>query len=436
MKFFTLFILTINLYATLQTIQVFDKLTLKPIKGAIISNEADKVFSDENGKATIYKKKRNLYIKAAGYKQVDINATQNLVLLEPFTSKALYVSFWAAGSKRKMNQIINLAKKTEINTVIIDVKNEFGNISYKTNVKLAQEIGAHKQRTVYHMDRLVKRLKKANLYVIARIVVFKDNRLAKNKPEYSLKDLDTNQTWRNNEKLAWVDPFEEKVYDYVTDVAVDAASKGFDEINFDYVRFPLKKNLSYKKNRNQKNRIQAVSDFLEMANKKLMKYNVYTSADTYGYVCWNTHDTNIGHTIGSLAKHVDYIAPMLYPSGFSRGVLGYKNPTDHPYEIINISLKQALNKSNISPLRLRPWIQSFKDYAFDRKFFRSREIGAQIKGAEDAGASGWLIWNPSSRFSSRGLQDVKNKYPVLIKSKYKINDFCRRIDFPKEVSIP
>lgn len=416
MRIFILFFLCVDLFASLQHLQILDKTTLLPIKNAIVSNQTGSVLSNEDGQATVEKVKNKIYIKAYGYKQQSIPTTVNTVFMEPFTPKALYVSFWAAGSSKYMNRIFDLAKKTEINTVIVDIKNEYGKLIYKTDVALAKEIGAHDERTIRNIKAFIQNLKAHDLYVIGRVVVFKDETLAKRREAFALKDAN-GTIWRNNEKLAWVDPFETKVHDYVAHIAADAASKGFDEINFDYVRFPLRKNLSYQKNLNQKNRVEAISDFLITANKALKPYNVYTSVDTYGYVCWNNNDTNIGHTIESLSKYADYIAPMLYPSGFGVGILGYQDPTEHPYEIINASINEALTKSDISASRFRPWLQSFKDYGFDRKFFRSKEVSAQIKGAEHADCSGWMLWNPSSRFSSRGLQDTRSAYPTLPKFK-------------------
>jgi hypothetical protein len=412
MRIFILFFLCADLFASLHHLQILDKQTLLPIKNAIVSNQACSVLSNKDGQAIVEDLNKNIYIKAYGYKQQSISKSVNTVFMEPFQPKALYVSFWAAGSSKYMNRIFELAKTTEINTVILDIKNEYGKLIYKTDVPLAKEIGAHNERTIRDIKAFIQKLKAHDLYVIGRVVVFKDEALAKARESFALKDAN-GTIWINNEKLAWVDPFETQVHDYVAKIAADAASKGFDEINFDYVRFPLRKHLSYQKKLNQKNRVQAISDFLTTANKALQPYNVYTSVDTYGYVCWNDNDTNIGHTIESLSKHADYIAPMLYPSGFGVGILGYKDPTDHPYEIINASINEALNKSNVSASRFRPWLQSFKDYGFDRKFFRSKEVSEQIKGAEHAACSGWMLWNPSSRFSSRGLQDTRSPYPIL-----------------------
>ncbi len=412
MKFLLSLLLTLELFATPKNLYILDANTFDPIVGAMISDQNISIKSDEKGAVHISTSKQTLFVKACGYKQKNIDADAKTVFLEPFTSKALYVSFWAAGSSKYMRRILELARTTEINTVIVDVKNEFGDLSYTTDVKLAKEIGAHKERSIRDIDKFIKVLKDEGLYVIARIVVFKDDRFARSFNEYALKQPN-GTVWRNREKLAWVDPFEEKVHDYVSDIALDAASHGFDEINFDYVRFPLKEGLLYSDVLNKKNRINAISNFLDKANDKLRMYNVYTSVDTYGYACWNKGDTNIGHTVQSLSAHADYIAPMLYPSGFGVGILGYENPTDHNYEIINASIKEGLKRADISPKRFRPWLQSFKDYGFDRKFFRSKEISEQIKGAEHASCSGWMLWNPSSRFSSKGLQDIRLPYPVL-----------------------
>jgi len=426
MKHLFLLLLTINIFAYIDDIYILDAKSMEPINGAIVSDQNCSVTTNARGVASFKSDKKTLFVKAYGYRQKNIKAGTRTVLLEPFTSKALYVSFWAAGSKKYMQRIHKLIDETEINTVIVDVKNEFGNLSYKTDVALAEKIGAHRERTIYDIDDFIQKLKQKNLYVVARIVVFKDDRFARSFNEYALKDSN-NSVWRNREKLAWVSPFEPKVHEYVSDIAKDAASHGFDEINFDYVRFPLKKGLTYTKKLNQKNRINAISTFLAKANEKLRSYNVYTSVDTYGYVCWNKSDTNIGHTIKSLSEHVDYISPMLYPSGFGSGIMGYKNPTDHNYKIINESIKEGLKRADVPAVRFKPWLQSFKDYGFDRKFFRSKEVSEQIKGAEHAACSGWLLWNPSSRFSSKGLQDPTLPYPILPKFKEAKNlTYCFR----------
>lgn len=412
MRFLLFLSISFSLFASTHSIRILDKETLLPIENATISGQFGTFTSDTQGCAVLDTAEKELFIKACGYRQQNIDPAAKTVFLQPFVPKALYLSFWAASSEKRLNRILELAEKTEINTVIVDVKNEYGDLLYKSRVARAEKIGAHKNRTVYNIEKFIALLKQKNLYIIGRVVVFKDERLAQNRHDLALKDAN-GTIWRNHEKLAWVDPFETEVHQYVSAIAADAASIGFDEINFDYVRFPLRRGLSYREKLNQKNRVNAISEFLKTANEALRPYNVYTSVDTYGYVCWNDNDTNIGHTVSSLAKHCDYIAPMLYPSGFGAGILGFKDPTDHPYEIINASINEALKKADVAASRFRPWLQSFKDYGFDRKSFRSKEVSEQIKGAQDALCSGWMLWNPSSRFTAQGLQDSTAPYPVL-----------------------
>lgn len=416
MKFIFFILITVELFALDQLITVFNAHTMQPIEGARINNSHCSVLSDKEGKARLNNTTEKVFVRAYGFKQQSISPLTTTVFLVPIKPKALYVSFWAAGSKKYMRRILALAKATEINSVIVDVKNEFGLTSYRTKVPLAKAMNTAEQRTIRDIDGFIKELKSHDLYVIGRVVVFKDDLFARYKEEYALKDIN-GTVWRNREKLAWLDPYEKNVHAYVASIAADAASHGFDEINFDYVRFPLKEGLVYQKPHTQANRIEAITDFLKTANEKLRPYNVYTSVDTYGYVCWNKGDTGIGHTIKSLSSQSDYIAPMLYPSGFGSGIMGFKDPTDHPYEIINESILAGLNQADIQPVRFRPWLQSFKDYGFDRKFFRSKEISEQIQGAQDASCSGWMLWNPSSRFKAHGLKDTLLPYPILPKSK-------------------
>ena len=135
----------------------------------------------------------------------------------------------------------------------------------------------------------------------------------------------------------------------------------------------------------------------------MLPYNVYVSADIFGYVCWNKNDTGIGQRLELVAPDVDYMAPMLYPSGFQFGIPGYVDPVAHPYEIIHASLENAQARLKISPLRFRPWLQAFKDYAFDHRKFTADAVSTQIKAAGDFGADGWMLWNPRNDYSETGL---------------------------------
>jgi hypothetical protein len=128
-------------------------------------------------------------------------------------------------------------------------------------------------------------------------------------------------------------------------------------------------------------------------------YNVFVSIDIFGYVCWNPGDTRIGQQLERLAEVVDYISPMLYPSSFQFGIPGYRNPVQHPYEIVHRSLERALERTRVRPVRFRPWLQAFPDYAFGKRPFTGGEVRAQITAADDIGTNGWMLWNAHNRYS-------------------------------------
>ncbi len=314
----------------------------------------------------------------------------------PAKVKALYVNFAAANpNSRSFKSILKKIETTEINAVIVDIKNVKGDISYRTNVSEANQIGASKQHTIKDIHYFLSELKSKGVYTIARICVFKDTRQAKHFPHRAIK-TSNGTVWKDKHNTAWVDPYLKESQDYTLAVAEDAAKAGFNEINFDYIRFPAKVGLRYAKGNTQANRIAAIENFLKHAQARLHPYGTLISVDIFGYVTWNKTDTHIGQTVASLAKYSDYICPMLYPSGFYKGTLGYKDPTKHPYSIVKTSIIKA--HDDIEPARIRPWLQSFRDYAFTRINYTEYHIARQIHAADDANTSGWMLWNPSSRY--------------------------------------
>jgi hypothetical protein len=210
--------------------------------------------------------------------------------------------------------------------------------------------------------------------------------------------------WTDREGLAWTDPFRHEVWDYVLGVAEEAARLGFDEIQFDYLRFPDEPGLVFSKPATEANRVAAISGFLAEAARRLTPYNVFVAADVFGYVLWNANDTDIGQRLEDLAPHLDYISPMLYPSSFQYGIPGYANAVAAPHEIVNLSLRNAQKRTGLPALRFRPWLQDFRDYAFDHRVFGAAEIGAQIRAAEEIGSDGWMLWNPRNNYSAAGLR--------------------------------
>ena len=378
---------------------IVDKDTLKPISGAIISNSTYSVKSDVNGSFNIKDKEDKYFVKAYGYRPFSFSkeSKPTTIELEAITVRALYLTFWGASNNSKtMKRILHIIDTTEVNAVVVDVKNEYGSTSFWTGFKQANSYGAHKKRTNRNIAKFMKMMKDRNIYTIARIVTFKDELQASNNPDYAIKKAD-GSIWRNHDNMAWVDPFDIRSHKYAIRVAEEAAKVGYDEINFDYIRFPAKSGLVYSKENNATNRKNTLENFLKLAQKRLRKYGVFISVDTYGNICWSKDDNNIGQTVTSLAKHADYLAPMLYPSGFSRGSFHFEYPSEHPHAVIYRSVKNIRDRIDVK--RVRPWLQYFKDYAHKRRVYGEFEIKEQVRATEDINTSGWMMWSPSSKYN-------------------------------------
>lgn len=386
---------------------VIDKNTLEPLENAIISDSVKSVKSDENGTFYIESKETNYHVKAYGYRPYTFisDANTTTIGIEPIKIKALYLTFWGANIYSKTTKrILDIIENTEINALVVDVKNEYGSTSFRTSFKQANEYGAYKDRTIGSIKNFMKVMKSKNIYMIARLTVFKDELQASNNEDYAIKKED-DTIWRNHDDMAWVDPFDERSHEYTIRIAEEAAKVGFDEINFDYIRFPAKTGLKLKKESTQENRIIAIESFLDSAKGRLRKYGVFISVDTYGNICWEKDDIGIGQMVESLAKHSDYISPMLYPSGFASGSFYFEYPSEHPYEVIRRSIKNI--KPIIDSKRVRPWLQYFKDYAHTKKHYEKFEVNEQIRASDDTNTSGWMLWSPSSRYNEEYFEDSK-----------------------------
>jgi len=399
--FLFLFLLTqLSLFASFKGI-ILDAKSSKPIQNAIVSDSKNDVHSDKNGLFSINSQENIYHIKAYGYRPYTINKDQNKTTfyLKPIKVRALYLTFWGASNNSgTLKNILKLIDKTKANAIVVDVKNEYGSTQFWTGFKQANDYGAYKNRTNRDIKKFIKMLKARNIYTIARIVTFKDELQASNNPDYAIRrDNAKKSIWRNHDNMAWVDPFDKRSHDYAISIAEEAAKVGYDEINFDYIRFPAKKGLLYSKPNTQKNRIKAIESFLNEAKSRLRKYGVFISVDTYGNICWAKDDNGIGQTVSSLASHADYLAPMLYPSGFSSGSFYFKYPSEHPYDVVFRSVKHI--QRWIPSSRVRPWLQYFKDYTKRRKEYKREEIQAQIKATQDVGTDGWMMWSPSSKYA-------------------------------------
>ncbi len=389
--------------------KVVDYLTRKPIEGAIVTGNNEVVYTDNKGVFAVKNSAAKIGIRAYGYARGELplpaaSARDRLTIyLRPFVPKALYLTYYGIGSRVLRESALALAKETEINSLVIDVKGDRGVITYKSSIPLASEIGAQRLVIIKDIRGLIQSLREKGIYTVARIVVFKDEVLGSARPDLTVKTQD-GRIFHDRENLAWVDPSRKEVWDYNINIAVEAAQNGFDEIQFDYVRFPDRKGLLFAVANTEENRVKYISGFLGEAKRRLAPYNVFVAADIFGYVSWNLNDTQIGQKIEQVASCVDYISLMLYPSGFQFGIPGYRNPVAHPYEIVSLTLKRARERTNIPASRFRPWLQAFKDYAFDRRHFSGPEIRSQIKAADEFGSGGWMLWNPKNIYKSDGLK--------------------------------
>jgi LysM repeat protein len=324
--------------------------------------------------------------------------------------RAMYVSYFAIGHPQFRQRMFDLLDTTEFNAVVIDAKGDHGWLSYPTHIALAHEIGAARP-TAKDFDNVLAQLKKRGVYTIARIVTFKDSPLAKSHPELAVK-TQSGEIWQDQEGLSWSDPFLKPAWDYNLQVAIETAQMGFDEIQFDYIRFPTSSAAGaphFSQDATAQTRIAAITGFLSTAHGQLKPFGVKIAADTFGYTCWRKDDTIIGQDIDRMGHYLDVLCPMLYPSTFGSGIPGYKNAIAHPYEIVYYSALRAVNRLKLLGCSVRPWIQDFPDYRFDKRVYGRQEIQAQIKGCFDSGSSGFMVWDPHAHYTDGAYAPVKVK---------------------------
>lgn len=389
--------------------RITDAATRKPIEGAWVVSGGEVTRTNREGKFALRHKAPSISIRSVGYSRAQFAPHDEMhVALTRLQVRGVYLSFWGVGSTVLLSGVLDTVAKAHLNAVVIDIKGDRGLISHPTRCPLALEAKANKVITIRNPHTLLADLHSRGLYVIARIVAFKDDPLARTRPEFAVK-ASGGHLFVDREGLAWTDPFNEKVWDYNISLAVEAAAEGFDEIQFDYVRFPDQRGLTFSQPSTEANRRKAISGFLAEARRRLIPYNVFLSADNFGYACWNLDDTGIGQCFADLGPLVDYISPMLYPSSFQYGIPGLRNPLNDPYRIVFASLERAKSRTSFSPLTFRPWLQAFADYAFDRRKFGKAELEQQIEAAQDSGASGWLLWDPKNRYSTEALSEIAPK---------------------------
>ena len=340
------------------------------------------------------------------------------LLIPPVKVKGIYVTGPAAGSER-MEQLIDLVSSTELNTMVIDVKNDEGNLTYKMEVPASANLEAG-IRYVKDMPALIERLHQQGIYVIARIVCFKDPVLAAARPELALRLPDGKAVMDAN-GLAWVNPYKEEVWDYLCTLAECASRDGFDEIQFDYVRFPIGNDANaadYGVDMSTYPREAGLTDFFDYASKRLHEKQIIFGADLFGTIIGSDVDRDrTGQNYLSIAEHTDAICPMIYPSHYANGTFGMNVPDQYPYETIANALqlsKEELGETDSPKGVVRPWLQCFNAIWVDGHItYGSKEVHDQIQAVYDAGYEEWFLWHASNHYEQvkNALTDYTYNYP-------------------------
>ncbi len=319
--------------------------------------------------------------------------------IEPGTQKAVYITGISAGSKTKREEIYNLIETTELNSIVFDVKDDWGYIDYNTDIELVEETGANKN--YYDLDLLLKEMNARGIYGIARFVVFKDSILPRARPEFAIADKRTGMPLYS-EGSYWPDIYCEEVWDYYIEIVKELASKGVREIQFDYIRAPARGNIAYAEytyNINGNTKVWAITNFLKRVREETKPYNIKISADVFGWTFIVENDQGIGQLLEEIVPFLDYIYPMPYPSHYSTNFLGYGLPEEYPYEVVSYTLKKGMLRiDNLSDAgcMIVPWIQAFSL----RVKYTEREILEQMRAAKELEIEGYLCWNAANNYGT------------------------------------
>ena len=301
--------------------------------------------------------------------------------------KGIYLNGYDFTNSEKMDSIITILSETKVNTIVLDVKTDNGHILYDSNLQEVNEL--NNKRVKYDRSLLLEFKQEFNIYLIGRVVAFQDPYFAKNFKNSSVIDATTNSPYSQNGQY-FLDPGDKKARDYVLNIAIEACSLGFDEIQFDYIRYPdtNKKDLNYQNENTYENRIENINSFLRFSRDILNGMGCLVSADIFGYVLQTKADNGIGQHLETIAETVDFISPMVYPSHYSKGSFGYQDPNNFPYEVVSAALNDGINRG-IEKEKIRPFLQGF--------WHDSRDVQLNIEAAENKNLD-WIIWNNSSQY--------------------------------------
>lgn len=367
----------------------------------------------------------------------------------PESVKSIYMTACVAGTKDFRERLVTLIDETEINSVVIDVKDFSGTISFPPESDEWRPAWVAAKCGTADMKEFIKYLHGKGIFVIARITVFQDPYYTSIRPDLAVKKADKITVWKDNKGLSFIDVGAREYWDHIILLARDSYNIGFDELNFDYVRYPSDGPMTdiafthSKEYPGDNNKQANLEEFFKYLHNKLSDEDVFskykhtntgkasstpwTSADLFGMTTTNYDDLSIGQVQDRAAPYFDFIAPMVYPSHYPKNAFGYANPNDYPYEIVNYAMKRGAERMKASttpmmgflhtrigtttpavyqkpvytPDKLRTWIQDF-DYGGD---YDAVDVRAQIQASYDAGVNSWMIWAPSNIYTRAALEN-------------------------------
>ncbi len=390
---------------------VRDASTGRPIRGVRFYLPSGKVMLSEDGSFSLDELPPDVKVLASGYRVLDfshpyadafrppVDACDSPpcadIVLKPFKVRAIYIPYGLLTRPKLVRELMKMIEDSPtLNAVVVDAKGDHGYLAWASKVPEAAEFHARGSAVVRStFSWLLKEARAKGIYVVARFVTFKDNPLATHKADWAVKTKD-DQVWLDREGLGWANPYLDDVQKYEVALVKELAATGVDEIQLDYLRFPSDGDLSsvkYDKPHTRGDRTKALREFVEKVRKAIWPRPVFLSADTFGLTVWVNprEDMNIGQRVRDIAPYIDYLCPMVYPSTFTSGNLGYENPSAHPYDLVFRSVEQAW--SIVPPtVKVRPWLQAY--------WYSHDQMVQQRQAAEAAGAWGWSYWNAGGKY--------------------------------------
>ncbi|MBM7615357.1 putative glycoside hydrolase [Alkaliphilus hydrothermalis] len=354
-------------------------------------------------------------------KEVNFNNEDNFIQSdiswEPYkvseTVKGIFMTGHSLGLTSRFENTIDMTNKSVINSWVIDVKDDFGTMTYASSIPMVKEVEADKIVKVRNFHEKMEILRENNIYPIARIVTFKDKQVTKFRPDLAIKTK-TGEVWRDRKGDAWLNPYNRESWEYVISIAKEAAEKGFKDIQFDYVRFPTDGNralIDYGEAGKKETKAEAISSFLSYAREELKDYGVYVSADIFGLVTTVSDDMGLGQQLEMVSTSTDILLPMVYPSHYALGTYGVPKPDFDPYTIIYTSMNTARERIEATETdqpkaKLRPWLQDFTASYLGKGYYQvygPKQIREQIQATYDAGLEEWVLWNAGNKYTWEAL---------------------------------